>query len=124
MEDLDVSTLLTVAQAMAILDGVPVLPRVEEIPLSAALGRRLAEALLADRDFPPFDKSQMDGYAVRSADVQAAVELELIGEIAAGATFDGELRSGQAIAIMTGAPLPAGADAVVPIEETSRHDNR
>ena len=125
MEDLDVSDLLTVVQAMAVLDAAPVRPRIEQIPLAEAAGRRLAEDLLADRDFPPFHKSQMDGYAVRSADAATApVELRVIAEVLAGGTFNAELQPGETVAIMTGAPLPAGADGVVPVEETSRVDDR
>ncbi|MCU1273477.1 MAG: MoeA N-terminal region, partial [Bryobacterales bacterium] len=61
MAEIDVSDLLTVAQAMAVIDGVAVEPRVERVALSEARGRWLAEEIVADRDAPPFDKSQMDG---------------------------------------------------------------
>ncbi len=121
MSEPDVSALLTVAQAIAILDAAPVSPRIIRASLLEANGLRLAEDLSADRDYPPFDKSLMDGYAVRTADVAGApVELELAGEIAAGATPMQALAAGQTHAIMTGAPLPPGADGVVPIEETTR----
>ena len=122
MEDLDVSDLLTVAAAMAVIDAAPLpaAPRVERVPLAEAQGRRLAQDLVADRDAPPFDKSQMDGFAVRCADVAGApVELRVIGEIAAGTTADRGLEAGEAFAIMTGAPMPPGADGVVPVEETA-----
>lgn len=119
MAEIDVSDLLTVAQAMAIIDSVPVQPRVERAPLSGAQGRWLAEDITADRDAPPFDKSQMDGYAVRCGDTAGApVGLRIVGEIAAGSVADRPLEAGEAMAIMTGAPIPAGADGVVPVEET------
>jgi molybdopterin molybdotransferase len=125
MEELDVSDLITVTQAMAILDAAPVSPRIVSVPLGEAGGMRLAENLLADRDFPPFEKSQMDGYAVRCADVTVAgVELRVVGEVAAGGAYEGELQPGESVAIMTGAPLPTGADGVIPVEETSAIDDR
>ena len=93
---------------------------VEGVGLLAASGRVLAEPILADRDFPPFPRATRDGYAVRTADLsQLPVRLELVGEIQAGDWPEpGEcsVGRGQAISIMTGAPLPAGADAVVMVE--------
>lgn len=106
--------LITVAQAIAILDATPIELRVMSIGINDALGLRLAEDILADRDYPPFDKSLMDGYAVRSSDSGPRV---IVGEIAAGMRADKPVGPGEAMAIMTGAPLPAGADAVVPVEE-------
>jgi molybdopterin molybdotransferase len=123
MSEPDVSGLMTVPQGLRILDGVPVRPRVRRIPLSQALGLRLAEELKTDRDYPPFDKSQMDGFAVRQADVaQVPVNLKLAGEVAAGESAEAPLQAGQAIAIMTGAPMPQGADGVVPVEDTEKID--
>jgi molybdopterin molybdotransferase len=114
------SDLMSVAQAIAILDAVPVHPRSSRVPLAKAMGLRLAEDLRADRDFPPMDKSQMDGYAVRCADVAGVpVELEMVAEITAGSAADQPVLPGQAMAIMTGAPLPSGADGVVPVEDTA-----
>jgi molybdopterin molybdotransferase len=79
--------------------------------------------VVADRDYPPFDRSLMDGYAVRVADVaRTPVELMVIGEVAAGAVGAASVSAGQAIAIMTGAPMPAGADGVVPVEDVDRVD--
>ena len=99
----------------------------ELLSLLEAAGRVLAEPIHADRDIPPFPRATRDGYAVKAADVQTLpVRLELIGEIRAGAAI-GELAplaSGQAAAIMTGAPVPAGADAVLMIEHTSRDGSR
>src|SRR5882724_8890809 len=112
-----VNDLIPVAQAIKIIDRLPVQPRIGRLPLLEAQGYRLAEDLHADRDYPPFKKSLMDGYAVRCQDVVTApVVLQCVGEIAAGQSSTQDLQSGEAIAIMTGAPLPAGADGVVPVE--------
>ncbi len=95
----------------------------EMIGLSASVGRILAEDIVADMDIPPFDRSQMDGYAVRSIDtVDAPVELELVGESAAGRGWHKTLGAGEAVAIMTGAPVPAGADSVQKIELTRANE--
>ena len=98
----------------------------ENVDLLAACGRVLAEALVADRDFPPFRRAMRDGYAVRSADLaQLPATLDVIGEVRAGAAdVPAEVLSGQAVAIMTGAPSPAGADAVVMVEYTALGGNR
>ena len=92
-------------------------PAIEEIALEAAAGRVLAEDVVADRDVPAAARSVRDGYAVRASDLPG--ELEVIGEVRAGERFAGVVGSGQAVEIMTGAPVPAGADAVVMIEHTS-----
>ena len=96
----------------------------EAVDLLAAAGRVLAEEIRADRDLPPFPRATRDGFAVRSADVGGVpAELEVIGEIRAGASVaDSALAIGprQAVEIMTGAPVPAGADAVVMVEYTRR----
>lgn len=119
----DVSSLIGVAEAIKIIDAAPVSPRIERVKLAAAQGRRLAAEVRADRDAPPLDKSQMDGYAVRSADVTAeAAQLRFVGEIAAGQVPGEPLRAGQTIAIMTGAPLPPGTDAVIPVEFSEKSD--
>ena len=88
--------------------------------------RVLAEPIHADRDFPPFPRATRDGYAVRASDLeQLPADLEVVGEIkAGGATSALSLQAGQAAAIMTGAPVPNGADAVVMIEHSSRGGNR
>src|SRR5579871_1283386 len=112
------SNLMTVAAAIDVIDRLAVMPRKVVSPLQQAHGLRLAEDLNADRDYPAFDKSLMDGYAVRSADAKAGAELLVIAEIAAGQTAGQSLAPGQAMTIMTGAALPAGADCVVPIEQT------
>src|ERR1700694_3931911 len=96
---------------------------VETVDLLAGLGRVLAEGILADRDFPPFARATRDGYAVRAADLaEAPARVEVVGEVKAGDWPEPGVSSvgpGQAMAIMTGAPLPAGADAVVMVEHTS-----
>jgi molybdopterin molybdotransferase len=96
----------------------------EPVDLAHAGGKVLAEPLVADRDFPPFPRSARDGYAVRAADVaRVPVKLKIIGESKAGSApgeAPAQLRSGEAVVIMTGAPAPQGADAVVMVEYTSR----
>ncbi len=85
----------------------------ETISLNDAQGRVLHDEVTAIRDLPPWDNSAMDGFAVRSAEVAAPVELAISGTIAAGSTPDGVLAEGSCMKIMTGAPVPKGADAVV-----------
>lgn len=100
-------------------------PRREHVALEEAYGRILAEPVFADRDYPPFDRSTRDGFAVRSSDTSSAgTTLECIGEIRAGASFAQTVGSGQCVEIMTGASVPAGADAVVMIEYTKREGNK
>ncbi len=93
----------------------------ESVHLLDAAGRVLAEPITADRDIPPFSRSTRDGYAVRAADLaKLPAELRVIGEIKAGPTqLPSTLNRGQAYSIMTGAPVPQGADAVVMVEHTS-----
>jgi molybdopterin molybdotransferase len=91
----------------------------EEVDLPQALGRVLAQDIVADSDLPPFDRSQMDGYAVRAEDAQAApVRLRIAGESAAGRGWHRQMEPGEAVRIMTGAPVPAGADSVQQVELT------
>jgi molybdenum cofactor synthesis domain-containing protein len=92
---------------------------VERVPLDEAAGRVLAEDVRADTDLPPFDRAQMDGYAVRSEDLrETPARLRVAGEAAAGSGWRGTVRAGEAVRIMTGAPLPAGADSVQQVEVT------
>src|SRR5947209_17646312 len=85
----------------------------ELIDLEDSVGRILAQDIVADTDLPPFDRAQMDGYAVRAGDVtQAPARLRIAGESAAGAGWHHEMKGGEAVRIMTGAPVPKGADAV------------
>lgn len=100
-------------------------PVPERVPLAAAVGRILAEDMVARVALPPFDNSSMDGFAVRAADVATAgtstpVTLQVIGRIAAGETVADELKAGQCFRIFTGSPVPRGADAVVMQEDTRR----
>lgn len=99
----------------------------EKVSLLEALGRVIAEDIYADRDIPPLDNSGMDGYAVRSEDLQNAssdhpVRLEVIEDLPAGFLSKKKVQKGQAIRIMTGAPIPKGADTVVPVEDTEQDD--
>ncbi|MDQ3392320.1 MAG: molybdopterin molybdotransferase MoeA, partial [Actinomycetota bacterium] len=89
------------------------------VALADAVGRVLAADAVADEDVPPFDNSAVDGYAVLSSDIASApAELRVVDEVAAGAASSVRLEAGQAIRIMTGAPMPDGADAVVMIEHS------
>jgi molybdenum cofactor synthesis domain-containing protein len=89
--------------------------------LAAAVGRVLAADVVAGEDVPPFANSAVDGYAVRAADVPG--ELRVVGEVAAGAEpYDGVVGAGEAVRIMTGAPIPEGADAVAMVEDSERLD--
>ncbi len=93
----------------------------EQVALSDALGRVLAEDVAARRTQPPWDVSAMDGYAVRAADVaQVPTRLKVIGSAPAGQAFGGAVKPGEAVRIFTGAPVPAGADAIVIQEDTER----
>jgi molybdenum cofactor synthesis domain-containing protein len=101
-----------------VLRETPSLPG-EEVALEDALGRVLAEDVRADADMPPFDRAAMDGYAVRAADVATVpASLGVVGEVPAGAWPDREVGPGEAIRIMTGAPVPGGATAVQQVEKT------
>ncbi len=97
-------------------------PRAESAPLLSALGRVLAEDVVSALSIPPLANSAMDGYVVRAADLAGAapaapVRLRVVGQVAAGRVWPGALGAGQAVRIMTGAPLPAGADAIVRFED-------
>jgi molybdopterin molybdotransferase len=95
-----------------------------EVPLLDAVGRTLAVDVVADRDIPPFRNSAMDGYAVRGADVtHAPARLRVIGSVAAGGVPDRGVGAGEAMRIMTGAPMPEGADTVVRVEDTDDSDD-
>jgi molybdopterin molybdotransferase len=93
--------------------------RVESVDVSESTGRILAEDIIADTDLPPFNRAQMDGYAVRAADVASTpARLKIVGESAAGAGWHHEMKAGEAVRIMTGAPVPLGADSVQQVELT------
>ncbi|MBI4355124.1 MAG: molybdopterin molybdotransferase MoeA, partial [Candidatus Omnitrophica bacterium] len=94
----------------------------EEVLLASSVGRVMARDLIAEADLPPFDNSAMDGYALWSSDTAGAandhpVQLRLVGEVAAGSVWDRRLSHGDTVKIMTGAPMPPGADSVVMLEE-------
>ena len=110
---------LSVEEALErILATVRVL-KPERVPLLEAAGRVLAEEITADRDIPPLTNSAMDGYAVRGADVaQTPARLRVVGQVAAGHMSRVQVEPGTAVRIMTGAPLPTGADTVVRFEDT------
>jgi molybdopterin molybdotransferase len=102
------------ARARVLSNAKPLAP--EQVAIAQALGRVLAKPISARRDQPPFNSSAMDGYAVRSEDV--VTERKIIGISAAGHAFKGKLKSGEAVRIFTGAPVPANSDAVVIQENT------
>ncbi len=101
-------------------------PRGKElVELLESAGSILAEPIAADRNLPPFPRATRDGYAVRAADLsQLPATLDVIGEIKAGGTATMRVESGQAVSIMTGAPSPQGADAVVMVEYTQQEGDR
>ncbi|MCI5097929.1 MAG: molybdopterin molybdotransferase MoeA [Rhodobacteraceae bacterium] len=112
--------MITVDDARSLLlDLVAPLPT-ERVDLVASAGRTLSEDLAARRDQPPFAASAMDGYAMKSAEVELHAMFKVIGEAAAGHAFDGVVGPGQAVRIFTGAPVPEGADFVVIQEDISR----
>ena len=111
--------MISVAEAIQIVKQQTATLPVEQVELKNALGRVLATEIVADSDLPPFDRSQMDGYAVRAEDVRSApVRLRIVGESAAGRGWHQQLDDGQAVRIMTGAPVPTGADSVQQVELT------
>jgi molybdopterin molybdotransferase len=97
----------------------------EPAAISNALGRVLAEPVLADRDFPPFPRATRDGYAVRCSDLKTIpARLRVAGQVKAGSSYSGSVHEGEAVSIMTGAPVPASADAVVMVEYTRREGDK
>jgi len=111
--------MISVAEAIQIVRQQTATLETEHVKLKEALGRVLAEDVVADTDLPPFDRAQMDGYAVRAEDVkEAPVRLRIAGESAAGRGWHHQLEEGQAVRIMTGAPVPEGADSVQQVELT------
>jgi molybdopterin molybdotransferase len=117
-----VASLLTLEEAQAqVLARARPLPA-ELVPIGAAGGRVVAEAVRAQVDLPPFASSAMDGFAARAADLPGV--LQVVGESAAGAPFAGRIEPGSAVAISTGAVVPDGADCVVPVEHVVKQANR
>ncbi|GHG87614.1 molybdopterin molybdotransferase MoeA [Pseudodonghicola xiamenensis] len=115
--------MITVDEARAKLFELAAPTPVEEVALIEAAGRVLARDVAARRDQPPFAASSMDGYAVKTAEVQLHAMFKVIGEAAAGRRFDGHVQAGQAVRIFTGAPMPEGADFVVIQEDINRSGN-
>jgi molybdopterin molybdotransferase len=126
---MDAEDMISVEEARArILDVVQRLDT-EERRLQEALGQVLAEDVVSPLTIPPLDNTSMDGYAVVAADTQGAtpdspVSLRVTGQVAAGYIYEGLVERGTAVRIMTGAPVPAGADAIVPFEETDEPPGR
>lgn len=108
-----------------VLDAVPGPMLAEHVPLAGALGRTLAGAIVSRDHVPPFDNAAMDGFAVRTADFAGGTAtLKVLGEVAAGGVPAESVRPGTCLRIMTGAPFPAGADAVAPVEWTEGDGGR
>jgi len=117
--------MISVAEAVEIVRQQTLRLSTERVAIDEVLGRVLARNVVADSDLPPFDRSQMDGYAVRAEDVKAApIRLRIVGESAAGRGWHNQLEEGQAVRIMTGAPVPAGADSVQQVELTHELKDR
>ncbi len=116
--------MITVEEALQlILANLPE-RKSEQISFESALGRVLAENVAADCCIPPFNRSSMDGYALRASDTEKApVELEVAGLVRAGGGDSAAVEAGQAVSIMTGAPVPEGADAVQIVEHTTLSDD-
>ncbi|MEP4038840.1 gephyrin-like molybdotransferase Glp [Pseudophaeobacter sp.] len=112
--------MISVSEARAALLQLCSPTEVEQVPLTQANGRVLAQEVRATRDQPPFAASAMDGYAVKRDEVELHAMFQVIGEAAAGHRFDGHLKPGQAVRIFTGAPVPQGADSVVIQEDVDR----
>lgn len=116
--------MIPIADALAIVAAHTEKLPSETVALPDALGRVLAQDIVADTDLPPFDRAQMDGYAVRAADVACVpARLQIVGEAAAGRGWHHTLHDGQAVRIMTGAPVPTGADSVQKVEVTRENDD-
>lgn len=121
--------MIPISKAVEIITGEIFVLETETIDLSDSVGRVLAEVVAADMDLPPFDRSQMDGFAVRAKDIAKASEkhpakLKVIGESVAGKGFDGKIGKNEAVKIMTGARVPDGADAVSIKEVAAERQNQ
>lgn len=112
--------MITISEALQIIERETKPLAGELVAIGGSVRRVLAEDIVADMDMPPFDRAQMDGYAVTAADTEnAPAELKIVGESAAGRGWHYEMKAGEAVRIMTGAPVPSGADAVQKVELTS-----
>jgi len=108
-------------KVIEVAGSVPRPLRTTQIEIEQVFGRILAAAVFSDRDYPPFDRSIRDGFAVRASDARTpGARLECVGELRAGGHFDAPVLEGQCVEIMTGAAVPRGADAVVMIEHVKR----
>jgi molybdopterin molybdotransferase len=116
--------MISVTEAIRIVTEQAERLPVDSVQLADAMGRVLAEDIVADSDLPPFDRAQMDGYAVRSVDTSSGekARLRIAGESAAGRGWKEFMRAGEAVRIMTGAPVPDGADSVQKVEVTKEQD--
>lgn len=116
--------MLTMEEAQMLLtQKVEEIIQTEKVSLFDALGRKLAEDIIAVRDQPPFPRSPLDGYALRGEDTTGAshdtpVTLKVIGKVYAGSVYEGTVKKGEAVRLMTGAPIPDGADTVIRQEDT------
>ena len=109
----------TYEEAIAVaLEAVNQTCQIETVQLGESAKRLLAEDIVCDRNQPPFNRSQMDGYAVVASEISKGCVLEVIGDVAAGSFFEGTPKTSECVAIATGAPVPKGFDAVVPHEQT------
>ena len=116
--------MIPVAEAIRMIKEHTAPLSTETTVLAEALDRFLAEDIVADSDLPPFDRSQMDGYAVRAGDLKTVpTRLRIAGESAAGLGWHHEMSTGEAVRIMTGAPVPSGADSVQQVELTREIDD-
>lgn len=112
--------MIQVSKALRIVKAETSALGAERVRINQAVGRILAEDIVADSDMPPFDRSQMDGFAMKAEDTRLVpAELRIVGESAAGRGWHRTLKSGEAVRIMTGAPVPNGADAIQKVELTS-----
>ncbi len=115
--------MIPISKALEIIRNESFTLESETIELSEVVGRILAEEIRADMDLPPFDRSQMDGFAMKTDDTKnAPVKLKIVGESVAGRGWHFELNSGEAVRIMTGAPVPEGADSVQMVELTEEEN--
>jgi len=116
--------MISVAQALNTLSEHAVAPKTETIQLAQALGRVVSKPVHATVTLPPRDASAMDGYAVTLGDARKAdATLKVIGEVPAGHDFDGQIKSGEAVRIFTGSPIPSGAETVIMQENVERSDD-
>jgi molybdopterin biosynthesis enzyme len=115
--------MISISEAIRIIQHENCLLEAKTVDLEESIGRVFAQEIFADMDLPPFDRSQMDGFAVKTEDTKVVpVKLKIVGESVAGKGFDGKLKHGEAVRIMTGARLANGADAVQKVELTKESE--